>query len=357
MGSARVMWLWITRPPARLFRARHPVARRGFSLIELLVVMLIIGLLTTILIAVGSRVLAQQKITLTQTLMANLEQVVDVYANENPLEVRYGTNWAYGQYPPYMLDGDSEADTDPNLDFSTGLAAGGGLAFQYDGTSGGEFDRIVASDLGWEQGNSRRWADFPPGGTHNDNRALYTYTRMFAPSGLDAYPEEDNSLGPLGADAEFVNPTGSGLDEGDEGTFDVLGFRDAWGVPFDYLLYVQLEYAAHPTTGQLSWRITDRRPVFRSRGIDRDTYEANFDADRELPGALNTGDLPGKWIWSQPLPQPTFIAESRRSQRSYNFEFPSGSDRVLVRDRGWIRMMGVNEDYHWFPEFDADIDF
>ncbi len=285
----------------RLDRAQGDTAtvgRRAFTLIELLVVIVIIGLLIATIGLVGSRVMQSQRQKATQNYMRAIMAAIDQFAETNPLRLTYDTKRArsFGPYPPYTVYGSGvSAVLEPNAPtLADRLRRDLRLAPDVTPT-------VLIND-----GDAR----------NNDVRALYIYLRVFGDGVLSQVPER--ALAPLGQPgSEWVQPNGSA-----DSRFDVLGFHDVWGVPLDYLLYVKLEYKLDHT-GMVGWRVTDRRPVLRSRGVPKEAADAGADTRDD-------------WIFSTPLPSPVAAAVNRATGAIVGSSEPA-------RRGGWVRAVGAGD--------------
>ena len=76
-------------------------SRPAFTLIELLVVIVVIGVLLTLVVAVGSRVVSGGKASLTQDLIRTLDQSLDAYMGDNNNDV-----------PPAIVSDPEDPDQD-----------------------------------------------------------------------------------------------------------------------------------------------------------------------------------------------------------------------------------------------------
>ncbi len=297
---------------------RRKGAGRGFTLVELLVVMVILGILITLILVIAPRIVNGQKTTTTKNTMRLVELAIEQFATQNPLAARYdndalrdvSSNWVgriFGPYPPYMLNGagqNATANSVGNLMEPYSVYRLPGPATMYVLA-----DRLHRDLKGDRQGNVKDWAsDQAPGeptppsapagynDTNDDIRSLYAYLKVYAPGTLSQIPE--SVMKPLPAYAgtvRYVNPYGQGTNAPAQSSVQVLGIYDAWGVPLDYFQYVKLETANRPD-GTIGWRFTDRVPVLRSLAITPE------EAANEAAG---TDPLdPHLWIFSKPFPLP-----------------------------------------------------
>jgi len=305
--------------------------RRAFTLVELLVVVVILGVLLTVLLMVSGRVLHSQKAAATRSLMSQVRTAIDQFAAENPLQHLYDRPdlRSFGPYPPYQLAnaaavpaGGSPLSVAQALEPQHRLLSAGAapavpvslaqrLALDFSGTRAPDVGAYVSASLQSQSAQQQR---------DNDIRALYAYLRAYSPGTLNQIPESAKRplvRGPA-EQGEFINPTGAGTAPGASGLVEVLGIFDAWGVPLDYFLYIKLEYRVE-ADGMQRWVVTDRVPVLRSLGVSKDEWEAN------APAASD----PQNWIFSEPLPQP--VLECDRDQGTL---IPAPA---LDRRIGWAR--------------------
>jgi len=311
-------------------------AARGFSLVELLVVIAVIGLLIAAIVGVANVAIHNQKVRNTRAIMKNVTLALDQFKEEDPLRLVYnGKNPTFGPYPPYQLA--NAPDT----------ANQNSLVYNLEGNPPGPLGNLLANRFGRDFLNNDR----PPIAlvdidradrqrTNDDIRALYTYLKILMPSALAQVP--DSALKPLNPQYhEFVNPTGDTSNRQAEQR--ILGIHDAWGVPLDYLLYVKLEWRIRPDpntgTEVPGVKIVDRVPVLRSRGISRDVYDVQQQA-------LQNNEQPvvdaSKWIFSAAFPSPP------ASPPNMNF-WEDGIFDGDQDDNGWARAVGLAEDYSYVP--------
>ncbi len=278
---------------AAMRRAQLARQRPAFTLVELLVVIVVIGVLLSMVGLAGVQVLRLQKVTATKAIMRGTQMAIDQFAEENPLRYTYDTktNRSFGPYPPYAVAGYPRAGKisgllDPNgpIDLS--------LRFQDDFAIGSGY--VVNIDEDDE---------------NDDIRSLWTYLQVYVPGATAQIPEsakeairprppenQPNKRQALDDDAYVDTSRGAG---GAEARTPILGIHDAWGVPLDYFFYVKVEFGVRPD-GSLGWRITDRVPVLRSRGVSRDVYDLHADTQDD-------------WIFSSELPAPVSTAVDPRA--------------------------------------------
>lgn len=296
-----------------------------------------------LVIGVGGQVLSGQKAKTTENTMRLITLAIDQFKQENPLRQLYDNpqfrspageliGSTFGPYPPYQLAGagapgslQSARYVPAILEPDHRLARGQSTTMQVPDT----LARRLALDMSGAQNpnisNYVKFAPPPPNPrdmpSHDDNRALYAYFAAFSPGVLEQIP--DQAVEPLvPGTAEFINPTGAGFGQNEESRVDVFGFHDAWGVPFDYMLYVKLEQRAPRDGGQVRWMVVDRIPVLRSRGVEKEVAEGGVES-------------PDNWIFSQPLPLPLADVDPQRG-----ILHGSGQE-----DFGWARAVPLREDY------------
>ena len=318
----------------------QPARRRAFTLIELLIVIGIIGILVT-LVVTGTRVISnQQRVALTKTLQQNLLSIIDDFAAADPLRSTYKDS--FGPYPPYELDvpgganstfvgeyveperkpsGEQNRPDDAlerlRRDFFN-IALGDSLS--------NEDERLVVPEVG-----------DPLGDRYSANRALAAYLGVYTGDRLSAFPPAQRKPLPITTPSSEIRDFGEYINTGDRREVDVrvpiLGFHDAWGVPFGYLLYVKVEL--QPSGADNVWRVTDRQPVLLSRGVEQKVIDAG-------PAPLD------KWIWSSELPAPLANVD-----QNGNLPNPVSAQ---PKDGGWLRLVpftGATPEIGYLPEFDG----
>ena len=305
---------------------------RAFTLIELLIVIVVIGLLIGAIAMVGGRAMYYHKVTYTETIMRTVTTAIEQFATENPLRNIYDRKDAatFGPYPPYMLFGGGPG--------AAGSAAVAEVLEPYasyslpPSPSGYVLADRVRRDFGKRQNAVGSYSTFTTADGNDDIRALYTYLKVYSSAALAQIPQD--KLKPLTGTAEYVNPTGAGCAPGTAGLIDVLGIYDAWDVPLDYFLYVKLEWSVLPD-GSAGWRVTERRPVLRSRGITLDEYKAEAGGTDPLD--------PGKWIFSEPFPSPVADSQNANFKGTGILTSPGSTAR-----NGWARALAPGDDPNVF---------
>jgi prepilin-type N-terminal cleavage/methylation domain-containing protein len=300
----------------------------AFTLIELLVVIVVIGILIAAIGLVGSKAHHNQKIRVTETTMKTVKQAIDQFATQNPLGAIYNRRDAatFGPYPPYQLANPKSGVAwalEPNHPF-----------FQYAFRPQVLTQRLARDISGIAEGspvsfNPTSWARLVTDPDTDDIRALYAYLKLYASSELTQVPS--TTIKPLSNTPEYVNPTGTGPLPGVAGGtwLDVFGIHDAWGVPLDYFLYVKLEWSML-ANGASAWRVTDRLPVLRSRGISREEYEAELKGTDEYD--------PDRWIFSDPFPSPAADPGNTTFRKSGVISTPWNTTK-----NGWARAVGAGD--------------
>lgn len=316
---------------------QHGLRRRtGFTLVELLVVMAVIGLLVAIVVGVSAKISSGQKYRLTQNVMRSTGLAIDQFRNEDPLSSIYNSrSWrTWGNNVPYQLAGSSgTANTVANA-----LEPSPAPTSQVPPTSlGARFTR----DINQNVAKPMAMSSAPEDRRDDDIRALYTYLRVYNEAGLNQIPER--YVHPLS-----VRPA-SGLDELGEylttgsstgAAISIFGIHDAWDVPLDYFLYVKLEWGVR-ANGTVGLKVTDRVPVLRSWGISNEVYREQMKVYRSTndPSRFD----PQKWILSEPLPSPAAVVTNAGA-----FSPPA------TTSNGWARAVAAGhvDDCGYIPEFD-----
>lgn len=327
-------------------------SRRAFTITELLIVIFVIGLLTSLLVVGASKTIAVQRANSTRATMNTITVAIEQFGAENPLRAsfdshrlafdtrpppnepqRFTLEPSFGKYPPYALAGNARRTSYPtqaplrSIVEPTFTSPGGDVP-----PPPANFAERIAMSLGWNPNNAstgalNKWVTPRTGFAdrwNDDNRALYTYLRLYSPGSLAGIPT--NAIRPLSSSPEYVFPN----HDGDtfvaggvppKSAVDILGFYDAWGVPMDYFLYVKVEFVAGDD-GIPRWRITDRRPVLRSQGLTKEEYVAG---KRDESRAL----------YSEPLPSP--VAEIKADTGLLATPNPL-SEANAARVGGWARL-------------------
>lgn len=332
---------------SRAYEDRHRCAcGLAFTLVELLVVIVVIGVVMSLLLLVGGRVLEHQKRATTLNTMRLTEMAIDQFKTTDPLrdlynnpKLRYqsgGTSQivgrTFGPYPPYQLY--NPVDN----------TVGGALEpFYYSDAQ--DFEQglgvRLSRDLSGETptpAEPNRWVDIEQGNRNDDIRALYCYLAAFTPGVLDQVPDSAKKRLPERTDTELpelINPTGAGTNPVANqypGAIDVLGIYDAWGVPLDYFLQVKLEYKTSPDGTRQQWVVTDRVPVLRSRGISAEKAKATDAAAGEDETLVE--EEAENWIFSQTFPQPAAkcVTDARLGT------IPTSGAATAANDGGWVRV-------------------
>lgn len=354
-----------------------PRRRPAFTIIELMIVVVVIGLLITMVVGVGSTVVDSQRRIYTQQILANTETAVRFFETEAPLRNVYnrrdGQTW--GNLPPYPVHHAlSGAPDDDELQeyVCYVMEPGGAPGYEDSGTRWGNADAEnnlsvrLTHDMGSSnaENNTEDWVRFGwDGGEqrnqndgNDDIRALYAYLDIFTPRALNAVPK--GALKPLNPQArlskdeefhDYVNPGGRDIkgrlpDPGDPDPDtgftpwrEVFGIHDAWGVPLDYYIYAKVEWAVD-TDGEARYIVTDRIPVLRSRGITREQYDAWREIVIDDPDAADAlYNRTESWIVSSAMPRP--VADVVLNSDDQSFEGKLRNEDPPQRVNGWSRVI------------------
>ncbi len=328
-------------------RRPHPAA---FTMVELLVVIAVLAVLISLVMVVGSKVIAQQKVSGTQQIMQNVTLALEQFAGENPLREVYDRKGreTFGKYPPYQL---------ANRNAANSVARTLEVEHLLTRLRPATLSVRLASDLSGQRSPTESdWVEFPNEGDGNDdNRALYAYLRAFSPDSLRLIPE--SRLSPLNQQtSDFINPEGTGINLNDAqlDELDVLGIHDAWGVPLDYMLYVKIEWGLirNSRTGRqyAGFRVVDRKPTVRSRGIKREVYDEWVKSNSDPTQRERRLSPPEKWLFSEPFCSP---ASQLTDGPDYRQGLLPGSPSPPSSAKGWARAVAANEEYAYRPDGDT----
>jgi type II secretory pathway pseudopilin PulG len=332
-------------------------------MIELLVVISIIALLTTLVVTGANSALDAAKRRNTQQVMQNTLAALEIFSSERPLGSIYdrGENPSFGAFPPFHpAEADRALTGWPRRgpDYLSQLLA---VSPSGDPRMQSLSDRI-AWDLSGQAPNPRNFnggvpnkgryvafgyendgtgdADRQPndGDGHDDIRGLSAYLTAFSPRALEAIPPDAlRPIDPLRPDR--INPLGGTTKPGEARSTwrEVLGIHDGWGVPLDYFLYVKVGVGLRDGGRTVDFKILDRRPVLRSRGMTREIYD---EWTKSPAASLND---PGRWLYSEPMPAPALTDSDIDRDGKLN-----RSDLSRFRT-GWVRLAADEN-----PEDDDD---
>jgi prepilin-type N-terminal cleavage/methylation domain-containing protein len=266
---------------------------QGFTLVEVLIVIVVISLLIAVIGLVGVKVVHHQKVALTEAIIRDVKMAIDRFAELDPLKNIYDRkgNVTFGPYPPYMLANNGA------LTVGGVLEPAGSLPQDY------VLDNRFHRDLNNREGDVTQFSAVRSD-ANDDIRALYGYLRVYVADAMSQIPQNAikrlplNPSDPAGAPglAEYVNPAGTGTNPPGDGAIDVLGLYDAWGVPLNYFLYVKLEWVSTLAFPNGQWQVTQRIPVLHSWGISAEEYQAELARTDALDPQLS--------IFSDPFPSP-----------------------------------------------------
>ena len=330
-------------------------------MIELLVVIAVLALLITMVVTIASKTIRQQKVRNTRQIMQNVSLALEQFSVQNPLKLTYDRPGAetFGSYPPYALHRAGQSGTVARA-----------VEPSPRGANLGYVSARLALDLGGSAGSEASYVSF--GGTsaapqpnetdsNDDNRALAAYLALFVPEAEKLIPEYARKplyQRPERGDYVYTNtrnPSPPQPPWKSEGWKDILGIHDAWGVPLDYMLYVKLERKVVATASgeRLAWRVVERRPVLRSRGIKREVYEQWVASNRQEPQQRSRQlSPPENWIFSEMLPKPWLALRDAPRYRDGDLPVPTpGGGSAL--GGGWVRAVGLAEDYAYRPDGDT----
>lgn len=327
---------------------------RAFTLVELLVVIAILVLLAGLIASGASRLHTQQKIRSTQQAMSNILLAIDNFSKENPLRLTYDRreDSTFGPYPPYML---ANALTNAgNSNTLSGLFDADSSEWNQQFPANYTLTYRLGRDLGGVSATlsptgRTAWTDLAQTAAdliHDDNRALYAYLAAFSPSSMSLIPERYRAR--LSTRDEYLDRRGK-LGQPttpDAARTDVLGFVDAWGVPFDYAIYAKVEWKTkRDSSGAIisGFKVVDRIPVLRSHGIDREKYDLWVASNPNNPAARSTKVLdPARQILTSDLPKPyaRLTGADTAAQPYQRGMLDASSASGQARAAGWLKLVG-----------------
>ncbi len=292
------------------------VKAAGFTLVEMLIVVVIIAILLTALFSVAGTVMDGAKARQTRAVMLNLEQAIEQFKADDPMKaIRYPASPGnpykdrYGPYPCDELDG-----------FVRGVNLG------IPDESAGEEGAVMGP------GNSST-LNLPPGlqlkdVPHADIKALALVIQLYSPSAAAILEQiTTKHRRPPDNPGEFFDRNANG----DLGTDDLplIYFVDAWGTPLQY-------FAVNPRKGS---------------PVEKANSETDPDGERLASCAFLMGKNRG---------QPLLVSygPDGRDQRSPDFVENAGRDLVadfaLLEPPPHIIDHPLNEDNIYLDETLAD---
>lgn len=335
--------------------------RSAFTLTELLIVIAVLGLLVSLIVTGVSAAVGAQKRAYTQQILRTTALAAERFAEDDPLRMVYDKRdgATFGPYPPYQLDRASVLNVRTNVArIVSGLTATSSpMAINAEQDLSIRFARdLLGYSLGAPSSDEvsiTERGDFnSPARRDDDNRALYTYMRALTPDAIAQVPA--NAIQPLTYPKELIDPLSQPpalpefVNTGDVSAAtaelsrtEILGIHDAWGVPLDYMLYVKIEW----DVSVAAYRVTERRPAFRSRGISREQYDLWL---QDPAGTNALFNQPQNWLWSEPLPRPYVDIEDPVAGTIHVENPPSIAN-------GWSRAvadMHAADDYKYLPKHD-----
>lgn len=325
----------------------RPVRPLAFTLVELLVVIVVLAVLIALIAGVSTHVVHNQKVNSTKVILRDLKLACEEFRDKDPLRIIYNskTNASFGPFPPYQLR-DATTNTADNANMIANALEPYSAANLPPKTLRQRFGRDFLNNTTPNNTLVALQPDYPGNGDHenDDIRALYTYLQSSVPTAVARIPAQ--FVKPLPNDAGSSLPNGEFLTTASTSTtnanarMQISGFYDAWGVPLDYFLYAKVEWTVDANYPNGHLIVTDRKPVIRSRGIDRDIYEARI---RDKTAAQMIPGDDKKWLFSDDFPSPGATATW--------LNWLTG--RVIQTNptpAGWVRVPGVAETFGYYPD-------
>jgi len=285
---------------------RCSYCRRGFSLIELLVVILVISILLSMIFLVGQSVIQDGKIKKTRLMLSHLQEAVETYRDQHYHKAMNPVLDRYGNYPP-----DDIMTYTPLAADSTQQGAGHGVNGIYEDIPNlmpgglGTFVRVGAGPLSGLTDDIGASGYVPNG----DIKALVWALRNHEKSRIvyDTIPKQyrvsvDLAVEFFDVDGDNIANYSAPLDPLVDK--DVEYLVDSWGVPLEYFSSAFLvektlpsgNPTAHGGAAELLVEANKDRPLLVSYGPD-----GKFQLEEGVT-------LPGQYVAS-PFSQRPFINE------------------------------------------------
>ena len=174
------------------FASKKRNARKGFSLVELVVVILIIAILAVAVFAGGSAVIKKSQVSRTTSDLHNFSVAVEAVLNENPGVANISTDSAANREITAIMDKlNANLPEDYKLTKIAAAQATGNITYDYTGTDGGTY--IIAQSAKTDSWDNPYYVVFDATDRNPNGKSDFFITVVSA--GPDAKTDVDGVIG------------------------------------------------------------------------------------------------------------------------------------------------------------------